>query len=47
MKDFTAGVSRCRGNLKYENFTSSFGRLRQLNCNKKRAARAERLIFLI
>ena len=46
MKDFTAGVSRCRGNLKYENFTS-FGRLRQLNCNKKRAPRAARLIFLI
>ena len=26
---FTAGSSRCRQNLKYENFTSSFGRLRQ------------------
>ena len=26
---FTAASSRCRQNLKYENFTSSFGRLRQ------------------
>ena len=26
---FTAASSRCRLNLKYENFTSSFGRLRQ------------------
>ena len=26
---FTAVSSRCRQNLKYENFTSSFGRLRQ------------------
>ena len=26
---FTAARSRCRQNLKYENFTSSFGRLRQ------------------
>ena len=26
---FTAASSRCRHNLKYENFTSSFGRLRQ------------------
>ena len=26
---FTAAVSRCRQNLKYEHFTSSFGRLRQ------------------
>ena len=26
---FTAASSRCRKNLKYENFTSSFGRLRQ------------------
>ena len=25
----TAAVSRCRRNLKYENFTSLFGRLRQ------------------
>ena len=28
-KRFTATGSRCRQNLKYENFTSSFGRLRQ------------------
>ena len=26
---FTAASSRCRQNLKYENFTSSFGSLRQ------------------
>ena len=26
---FTAAGSRCRWNLKYENFTSSFGRLRE------------------
>ena len=26
---FTAASSRCRQNLKYENFASSFGRLRQ------------------
>ena len=26
---FTAASLRCRQNLKYENFTSSFGRLRQ------------------
>ena len=26
---FTAAGSRCRQNLKYENLTSSFGRLRQ------------------
>ena len=26
---FTAAGSRCRLSLKYENFTSSFGRLRQ------------------
>ena len=26
---FTVASSRCRQNLKYENFTSSFGRLRQ------------------
>ena len=25
----TSAISRCRQNLKYENFTSSFGRLRQ------------------
>mgnify|MGYP000556740371 FL=1 len=28
---FTAASSRCGQNLKYENFTSSFGRLRQKN----------------
>ena len=31
---FTAENSRCRQNLKYENFTSSFGRLRQKNAPK-------------
>ena len=43
---FTAVSSRCGQNLKYENFTSSFCRLRQ-NYVKKRAARAARLFFLI
>ena len=43
---FTAPGSRCRQNLKYENFTSLFGRLRQ-KCSKKRAARGARLFFLI
>ena len=42
---FTAASSCCRQNLKYENFTSSFGRLRQ--DIKKRAARAARLLFFI
>jgi len=28
---FTAAGSRCRKNLKFENFTSSFGRLHQRN----------------
>ena len=32
---FTAASSRCRQNLKYENFMSSFGRLRQLEKKKK------------
>ena len=36
---FTAVGSQCRQNLKYENFTSSFGRLRQKIAPKKRAAR--------
>jgi len=44
---FTAAGSRCRQNLKYENFTSSFGRLRQKNCARKRAARTARLFLLI
>ena len=43
---FTAAGSRCLQNLKNENLTSSFGRLRE-NCTKKRAARAARLFFLI
>ena len=47
MKDLTTAGSRCRQNLKYEKFMSSFGRLRQKNCAKKRAARAARLFFLI
>ena len=29
-ESFTAASSRCRQNFKYENFTSSFGRLRQI-----------------
>ena len=44
---FTAASSRCRQNLKYENFTSSFGRLRQKIAPKKPAARASRLFVLI
>ena len=46
----TAASLRCRQNLKYENFTSSFGRLQystSKHCNKKRAARAARLFFFI
>ena len=38
---FTAASSRCRQNLKFENFTSSFGRQRQ------NIARAARLFFFI
>ena len=34
MKDFNAAGFRCRENLKNENFTSSFGRLRQKNVPK-------------
>ena len=33
---FTAASSPCRQNLKYENFMSSFGRLRQLEKKKKK-----------
>ena len=36
----------CRQDLKYENFTSSFGRLRHIS-TKKRAARAARLFSFI
>ena len=46
----TAASLRCRQNLKYENFTSSFGRLQystSKHCNEKRAARAARLFFFI
>ena len=43
---FTAATPRCRQNLKYENFTSSFSRLRQKHCTKKRAARAARFFFI-
>ena len=46
-KRFNAAASRCRQNLKYENFTSSCSRLRQKHYIKKRAARASRLFFLI
>ena len=42
---FTAAGFRCRENFKNENFTSSFGRLRQKDCAKKRAVRAARLFF--
>ena len=43
---FPAATLRCQ-NIKCENLLSSFGRLRQNNCTKKRAARAARLFFLI
>ena len=43
----TAAGSRCRQKLKYENFTSSSGRLRQNIAPTKRAARAARLFLLI
>ena len=47
-ESFTAASWRCRENLKYEIFTSSFGRLLRLkHCTKKRAARAARLFFFI
>ena len=39
---FSAAGFRCRQNLKYENFTSSFGRLRQ-----NIAPKSVRLFFLI
>ena len=42
----TAASSRCRQNLKYQNFTSLFGRLRQ-KLNQKGAERAARLFFHI
>ena len=41
---FTAAGSRCRQNPNIENFTS-FARLRQKNCTKKRAARVARLFY--
>ena len=44
---FTTASSRCRQNLKYENFTASFGILRQNIAPKKRAARAARLFFFL
>ena len=44
---FTAAYSRCRQNLKYENFTSSRATLRQKIASKKRALSAARLFFLI
>ena len=42
---FNAEGWRCRQNLKYENFTSSFGTTSHIT--KKRAARAARLFFFI
>ena len=47
MKEFTAADSRCRQNLKNENFTLSFGRLRQKKCTKESEARVARLFSLI
>ena len=45
---FIVASSRCRQNLKYENFTSSFPRVRQTIAPKSvRAARAARFFFFI
>ena len=44
---FIVAGSPCRQNLKYENFTLSFGRLPVKNCIQVRAARAAREFFLI
>ena len=44
---FSAADLRCPQNLKHENFTASFGSLRQKIAVRKRAARAARLFFLI
>ena len=44
---FTAADSRCRQNLKNENFTLSFGRLCRKKCTKERVARVARLFSLI
>ena len=45
---FSAVGLGCRQNPKHENFNSSFGRLRQKNCSKKRrVARATRLFLSI
>ena len=43
---FTAADSRCRQNLKNENFTLSFGRLHKKKCTKEREARVARLFYL-
>ena len=46
----SAASSRCRQDLKYENFSSSFGILQYCtskNSTKKRAALAARLFFFI
>ena len=43
---FTAANSRCRQNLKYENFTLSFGRLRQNIAPRKACSTCSTIIFL-
>ena len=42
---FIAACWRCRENLKDEDFSSSFGRLRQKKVHQKRVARAARIFF--
>ena len=45
---FSPVGSRCHQNIKYENFRSSFSRLRQKNCIRKLAGRTARFfVFLI
>ena len=45
---FSPVGSRCHQNIKYENFRSSFSRLRQKNCIRKLAGRTARFfLFLI
>ena len=41
----TAARSGCRHNLKYENFMSSFGRLRQKVCSQKACRTCSTIVF--
>ena len=44
-KRVTAACSGCRQNLKYENFMSSFGRLRQKVCSQKACRTCSTIVF--